>query len=86
VAGCVALTAFSVAILSGLAAGRRTDLILQNALLFLLYGQIAGYILAHIVKFAVNEGLAHYRQTNPLPASAQTDTTAHHTSTDGENS
>lgn len=70
IAGCLALSAFSVAIVSGLSANRSTNAILTDALLFLLLGQIAGYILALVLQAALRERLAQYERANPIPVDA----------------
>lgn len=70
IAGCLALSAFSVAIVSGLSANRATNAILTDALLFLLLGQIAGYVLALVLQAAMRERLAQYERANPIPVQA----------------
>ncbi len=62
VAGCLALAAFAIAIISGLAAGRSTDSILVSALVAMLVGQVVGYASGLAISRALLENLG--RHTN----------------------
>lgn len=60
VAGCLALAAFAVAIINGLAAGRSTDAILSSALVAMLVGQFVGYCGGLVIAHALTENLKNY--------------------------
>lgn len=67
IAGCFALAAFSVAIISGLGAGRSTNAIIQSALIVLLLGQMVGYLFGHLIRAAVREKMVSFELANPIP-------------------
>ncbi len=63
----MALSAFSVAIVSGMLADKPIDSILTNALIAMLIGQIAGYALGRLIGAAYAEALRGFEQSNPIP-------------------
>jgi len=67
ISGCLALSAFSVAIISGLLADKALDSILSGALVALLVGQIVGYALGRMLAAAYREALGDYERRNPIP-------------------
>ena len=71
VAGCFALTAFSVAIISALYAGRGTASVLELGLVSLLGGQILGFLFALILRAGVREYLDQYVLEHPLGSTQQ---------------
>ena len=70
-AGCFSLTAFSVAIVSGLAAGRDAAAILETALICLIGALAIGVVFALIVRAAVRECLWQYESEHPIPVAGQ---------------
>lgn len=70
VAGCFALAAFAIAIISGLVADRSTDSILASAIISMFIGQVVGYAAALVMSRALMESLgAHTNPGRTPPAS-----------------
>jgi hypothetical protein len=67
VSAAFALSGFSVALVSGVAAGNRPDLILLRALLALVCCQLVGMIAGSLLGRLVAEQEARYREQNPVP-------------------
>ena len=67
-AGCFALAAFSVAIISGLGVGRDTTEIIEVALIALVLGQLAGIGFGHLIRAALREQLVAFESAHPIPA------------------
>lgn len=68
IAGCLALAAFAIAIISGLAAGRSTDSILSSALVAMLVGQVVGYIAGLVISRTLLESLQSFTSGAGAPA------------------
>lgn len=68
IAGCLALAAFAIAIISGLAAGRSTDSIIFSALVAMLIGQAVGYAAGMVISYALLENLRAYTAARSGPA------------------
>ncbi len=70
VAGCLALAAFAIAIMSGLAAGRSTDSIISSALVAMLVGQVVGYLAGLVISRTLLESINAYTANQGAPAPA----------------
>lgn len=71
IAGCLALAAFAIAIISGLAAGRSTDSIISSALVALIVGQVVGYIAGLVIARTLLENIRSYTATRGVSAPAE---------------
>jgi hypothetical protein len=71
IASCFALSAFAIALISGLAAGRSTSAILTTAILALLACYILGLLIATVANVAVTERINTYKDSNPVPDSSR---------------
>ena len=69
-AGCFALTAFAVAIVSGLSAGRSTDDVLAGGLAALGAGLLVGLAGASAIAAAIEERLVQYTKEKPVGGNA----------------
>ncbi len=67
IAACYALTAFAVAVVSGIAAGRDAHAVLETALLILVICYVVGVAAAHVANVAVRERLRQLRELEPVP-------------------
>lgn len=67
IAGCLALAAFAIAIISGLAAGRSTDSIISSALVALIVGQVVGYIAGMVIARTLLENIQSYKSSRGAP-------------------
>lgn len=76
IAGCFALAAFSIAIISGLGAGRSTNAIIESALIVLVLGQMAGYLFGHLIRAALREKMVAFEQAHPIPVEDTTQAAA----------
>jgi hypothetical protein len=68
IAASYGLTAFAIAIVSGLSAGRGAEPILESALVALLVCYVIGALLAKVADIAVRERLGRLRVAEPVPA------------------
>lgn len=71
IASCFALSAFAIALISGLAAGRAASSILGTAVLALLACYILGLIVASVANVAVSERIEQFKADNPVPDSSR---------------
>lgn len=71
IASCFALSAFAIALISGLAAGRSASSILTTAVFALLGCYILGLIVSAIANVAINERIEAHRAANPIPDSSR---------------
>lgn len=69
IASCFALSAFAVALTSGLASEKRFDDVVLTAVLAMVVCQIVGLVGAAAARVAVREGMLQYEQANPIPNS-----------------
>ncbi|MFU8829220.1 MAG: hypothetical protein ACNA8P_07265 [Phycisphaerales bacterium] len=67
VASCFALSAFAIALISGLAADRAVPAILSTAVLALIVCYILGLIVASIANVAVTERIESLKEGKPVP-------------------
>ncbi len=67
IAACYALSAFAVAIISGLATDRNAEAILESALISLMLCYVVGVFVARAADVAVRERLARLRVAEPVP-------------------
>lgn len=74
VAGCLALAAFSIAIISGLAAGRSTDSIISSALVAMLLSQVVGYVAGLIISRTLVESMNSHTAPRTAPAPVEVST------------
>jgi hypothetical protein len=68
VACCFSLSAFSIAIISGLGAGRTAASILVTALAALFVCHLLGAIAAAVIEAALREHLNRHRALRPIPS------------------
>jgi len=67
-AGCMALSAFAIAIIAGLAADNPSDAILSRALIALVVCYPAGWLIGAVAERAIDEHLRAYARDNPIEA------------------
>ncbi len=67
IASCFALSAFSIALISGLAADRATADILSTAVFALIVCYILGLIVAAVANVAISERIEQYKSDHPVP-------------------
>ena len=78
IAGCYALGAFTIAIISGLWAGRSAPGILETALTSMLLCYIVGLIVAKTAEVAVREHVDRYVRENEAPDSSEAEAALQH--------
>ncbi len=67
IATALALGAFSVAVLSGIAAGNPADVTLGRALVAMFACQIVGFLVGLAAEHLILEHVSVHRETHPLP-------------------
>jgi tetrahydromethanopterin S-methyltransferase subunit C len=67
IAASLALAAFAVAIVSGLAAGNPARIVLLNAVVCMIVCQILGLFVGVLAERAVSEHVADYKSARPVP-------------------
>lgn len=67
IASCFALSAFAIALISGLAADRATSAILSTAVFALMVCYILGLIVASVANVAISEHINQYKSDHPVP-------------------
>lgn len=71
IAGCYALGAFTIAILSGLWAGRSASDILTTALIGLTCCYVIGLLVGKVAEIAVRDHVERYESENIAPDSSE---------------
>jgi len=77
IAGCYALGAFTIAIISGLWAGRGAPDILATALTSLLVCYVVGLVVGKTAEVAVREHVERYVENNEAPDSSEAEAALH---------
>lgn len=67
IAASCGLTAFAVAILSGLMVGNEAQTVLIRALVALVVGQVVGMVVGAIGERTVGEAMRAYQKAHPIP-------------------
>ncbi|MFG0292963.1 MAG: hypothetical protein ACIAQF_01245 [Phycisphaerales bacterium JB065] len=67
IASCFALSAFAIALISGLAADRSTSAILSTAVFALFICYILGLVVAAVANVAISEHINQYKSNHPIP-------------------
>lgn len=67
IASCFALSAFAIALIAGLSAGRSVSEILSTAVFALLGCYILGLIVASVANVAVSERIEQVKAEKPIP-------------------
>jgi ABC-type uncharacterized transport system permease subunit len=78
IAGCYALGAFTIAILSGLWAGRAASEILTTALISLICCYMVGLLVGKTAEVAVHDHVERYESENVAPDSSKAEAALHH--------
>lgn len=68
IAGVFAMSAFSIALLSGLLVDNPASAILSRALVALLLCYVLGLVVGAICEYVVREHLERYKEAHPVPA------------------
>jgi len=68
IATCLALTAFTVAIVMGMAAGNPAESILGRALMAMFACFAIGSLIGHVAERIVSDHIEQYQRNNPLPS------------------
>lgn len=69
IAGCFAMSAFSIAVISGIFAGNPATTVLSKALICLFGAYLLGLIAGEILAFAIRDHLRQYVAEHPIPNS-----------------
>ncbi len=69
IAGCFAMSAFSIAIISGIFAGNSATMVLSRALVCLFGAYLLGLLAGEILAFAIRDHLRRYLAEHPVPDS-----------------
>lgn len=67
IAASCGLTAFAVAVVSGLLVGNEAQTVLIRALVALVVGQIVGMVVGAVGERTVAESIRGYQKTRPIP-------------------
>lgn len=67
IAASLALSAFAVAIVAGLAAGNPARTVLFNAVVAMILCQILGLVIGALAERAISDHLAAYKAAHPIP-------------------
>jgi hypothetical protein len=77
IAGCYALGAFTIAIISGLYAGRSASGILETAIVSMLVCYIVGLAVGKVAEVAVREHVERFVEENEAPDSREAEAALH---------
>ena len=65
------LSAFSIAIIAGLAVDNPFEDIISRALVGMLAGHVVGFIVGTICEKTITDAISKYKSTRPMPAGGQ---------------
>ena len=73
IAGCFALSSFSIALIAGIGGGNPADTVLVRALLAMTFCYPVGLAMGMVTQIVINNHIDQHRSSNPAPDSAQYD-------------